>query len=112
LTTHLPNGDRAIFDIRKIEDYCLSVEHPRGRHKARIFREALGIERVDAAVLRGEFLEAARTGVASPAGEDEWSSRWQVDVAISRQDKRAVVTTIWMARADEQVPRFVTCWVL
>jgi Domain of unknown function (DUF4926) len=38
MTTHLPNGDRAILDIRKLEDYCLSPSHPRGRHNTRVFR--------------------------------------------------------------------------
>ena len=83
-----------------------------GRNKARVFREALRIGRADAAELADEFLEAARTGAASPAGADEWGSRWSVDVAISRQNKRAMVRTIWMVRADEAIPRFVTCWVL
>jgi hypothetical protein len=41
MTTRLPRSDEAILDIRKIEDYCLSPSHPRGRHKARVFREPL-----------------------------------------------------------------------
>jgi hypothetical protein len=41
----LPNGGQAKLDIRKIDDYCLSSTHPRRRHKALVFREALGIER-------------------------------------------------------------------
>jgi hypothetical protein len=40
---HLPNSELAILDIRKIEDYCLNPLHPRGRHKAHLFRELLGI---------------------------------------------------------------------
>ena len=112
MTTFLPNGGHAVLDIRKLEDYCLNPTHPVGRHKARVFREALGIGRDDSARLVVEFLEAARTGAASPAGADEWGSRWSVDVAISRQNKRAVVRTIWMVRVGEDVPRFVTCWVL
>jgi hypothetical protein len=39
----LPNGENAILDLRKLEDYCLSTEHARGRHKARVFRDALGV---------------------------------------------------------------------
>jgi uncharacterized protein DUF6883 len=49
MTTHLPYSDEAILDVRKIEDYCLSPSHPRGRHKARVFREALGLQQSDAA---------------------------------------------------------------
>ncbi len=39
MTKRLPHGDQAILDMRKIEDYCLNPSHPRGRHKARVFRE-------------------------------------------------------------------------
>lgn len=49
MTKRLPRGDEAILDIRKIEDYCLNPSHPRGCHKARIFREVLGLQRNDAA---------------------------------------------------------------
>jgi hypothetical protein len=48
----LPHGYRAILDVRKLADYCLSSPHPRGRHKARVFREALGLERTEARWLR------------------------------------------------------------
>jgi hypothetical protein len=74
---YLPNSGQAIIDIRKIEDYCLSWTHPRGRHKARVFREALGIDRIDAPWLRHVLLEAAQhneafelaTDALVPAGE-------------------------------------------
>lgn len=36
----LPNADRAVVDLRKLRDYCLSQEHPRGQHKARLFKSA------------------------------------------------------------------------
>ena len=52
----LPNADRAVLDLRKIEDYCLSPAHPRGRHKARVFRDALGIGRSEAEWLRQALL--------------------------------------------------------
>jgi hypothetical protein len=112
MTTRLPHGDGAILDIRKIEDYCMSPSHPRGRHKARVFREALGLQRSDAVWLRDALLEAARSGEASPIAEDPWGTHWRLDAAIRRQEKRAVVRTIWIVRTGENVPRFVTCWVL
>src|SRR5437879_7147583 len=98
MTTRLPHGDGAILDIRKIEDYCLSPSHPRGRHKARVFREALDLQRSDAAWLRGVLLDAARSSEASRIATDEWGAHWRLDATIMRQDKRAVVRTIWMVR--------------
>ncbi len=112
MTTRLPRGDEAILDIRKIEDYCLSPSHPRGRHKARVFREALGIQRSDGPWLRDILLEAARSGEASPIATDPWGTHWRLDATIGRQGKSAVVRTIWIMRTGESEPRFVTCWVL
>ena len=35
--------DIIIVDLAKLRDYCLNEEHPRGRHKARVFRSRLGL---------------------------------------------------------------------
>jgi len=110
--TRLPHGDRAILDIRKLEDYCLSSAHPRGRHKARVFRETLGLERHDASWLRDVLLEAARSEAALHVATDTWGHHWRLDATIRRHGRSAVVRTIWIVRIGGGVPRFVTCWVL
>jgi len=40
---NLPYANHAIIDIVKIKDYCLNPEHPRGKHKARVFKDSLGL---------------------------------------------------------------------
>ncbi len=112
MTTRLPYGDQAMLDLQKIEDYCLNPIHPRGRHKARVFREALGIQRSDASWLRDVLLEAVPSGEAVQDREDAWGTYWRVDATIGRQGRSAVVRTIWIVRIGESMPRFVTCWVL
>ena len=108
----LPRSDEAILDIRKIEDYCLSPPHPRGRHKARVFREALGLTRGDAAWLQDALLEGARSSEASELAADACGAHWRLDVTVRRHGRTAVVRTIWIVRTGESLPRFVTCWVL
>ncbi len=108
----LPNSDRAILEIRKIEDYCLNPAHPRGRHKARVFREVLGIGRSDAQWLRGVLLEAARGEDAIALAGDAFGSNWRIDVPVTRHSRNVVVRSVWIVRTGEQMPRFVTCWVL
>ena len=112
MVTHLPNGDRAIVDIRKLADYCLNPSHPRGRHKARVFRQAGGLQQDDAAWLRDALLEAAPAGEAVAVATDPWGTHWRLDVTIRRHRKSAVVRTIWIVRTGEDLPRLVTCWVL
>ncbi|SRR6266545_8099845 len=110
--TNLPHGNRAILDIRKIEEYCLNPTHPGGRHKARVFREALGIDGTNASWLREVLLEAVRKNEAIELATDAMGTRWRIDVPIARHGKRAVVRAIWIVRSGEIAPRFVTCWLL
>jgi hypothetical protein len=106
MTTHPPNWIEAVLDIRKIEDYCLSPSHPRGRHKARVFREALDLQRSDAGWLREPRAPAELVTM------DAWGTHWRLDAAIRRQGKSVVVRTIWIVRTGEIAPTFVACWVL
>jgi hypothetical protein len=94
----LPNSEEAILDIRKIEDYCLNASHPGGRHKARVFRDALGLQRRDAPWLRDALLEAARTGDATQVLADVWGRYRPVE-----QSKRSL---------PRHAPRFVSAWVM
>jgi hypothetical protein len=112
MVERLPNCNRAHVDVRKLREYCLSPSHPRGRYKAHVFREALGLTQVDALELRASILKAAHMEPALELGRDAWGQRWRVDFAISRQNRRAVIRTIWIVGSDEDYPRFVTCWVL
>src|SRR5664279_5450146 len=106
-----PNSDQAILDLRKIEEYCLNPLHPRGRHKARVFRDALSVGRNDARWLREVLLVAARENEATELAGDALGRRWRIDVPVGRQNRNIVVRTIWIVRTGEDMPRFVTCWV-
>lgn len=110
--SRLPNGDRAQFDLRKLTEYCLNPGHPRGRHKARVFRDALGMGQADAEELRAWFRNAAREGEAVLYDTDDWGDRWRIDVVKPRQNRHIMVRTIWIVRRGSLNPRFVTCWVL
>jgi hypothetical protein len=79
----LPNGDQAIVDIRKLLDYCLNPQHPRGRNKARVFA-SIGITGADAEELRDAILSAARCAEAELGAANECGLR-----AISRFRFRA-----------------------
>jgi hypothetical protein len=108
---NLPNCERAVIDLRKIQDYCLNPAHPRGRHKARVFHRVLGLERGDAGWLRDTLQTAVAAAEAEIIQTDDKGPQWRVDVAVTRQDRRAVIRTIWIVRTGEDFPRFVTRWI-
>ena len=71
----LPNSDKAVVEIEKLRDYSLNPNHPVGKHKARVFKTALGITLEDAEWLRDRALEIAvsneaQSGAASVFGEN------------------------------------------
>lgn len=108
----LQNAQHAVVDLLKLLDYCLNAAHPRGRHKARVFRDALSLTFVDAEWLQQRILEAIQNLPAEKQETDSFGSRWRVDLPLTRQGKSAVVRTGWIIKTGEEFPRLITCWVL
>lgn len=107
----LPNGKRAIVDIRKLRDYCLNPDSPRGSRKARVFAAALGIAAADAPKLRAKLLEVARTGEAQLGELDRYGQRYTIDFDMETEVGKAVVRSGWMILHGETAPRLTTCYV-
>jgi len=107
----LPNRDQAIVDIEKLRDYCLSAEHPRGCHKARVFAARLGLSADDAELLREALLNAAQTCDAAPGEEDSFGRRYVVEFTMDGPTGRGRVRSTWIVRRGETFARFVTCYV-
>ena len=108
----LPNGDRAVVDIVKLTDYFLSVTHPRGRHKARVFAASLGLTADQADLLRDALLEAARVEDATATDADEFGQRYVIDFTLQGPSGQARVRSTWIVRTAEDFPRLTSCYVL
>ena len=108
----VPNADRAVVDIRKLTDYCLSHEHPRGKHKARVFLSALGMTTVHAGEFRDALLQKVRSEDCTIGAVDEYGARYIVDFTYARGDKQIMVRSTWIIKVDEDVPRLTSCFVL
>ena len=107
----LPNGERAIVDIRKLRDYCLNPDNPRGKGKARVFASALGLTAVDALRLREKLLGAARVEEAQIGELDMYGQRYAVDFEMETEVGKAIVRSGWIILRDEDAPRLTTCYV-
>jgi hypothetical protein len=108
----IPNANRAVVDIRKLTDYCLSQDHPRGKHKARVFLSALGLTRAHAGELRDVLLKKVISEECVIGTVDEYGARYMVDFAFARGDREALVRSIWIVKAGERTPRLTSCFVL
>ena len=107
----LPNGRHAIVDIRKLQAYCLSSQHSRGRNTARVFA-SVGIREADAEELRIALLTAAANTEAQPGMANVYGQRYIVDFDLARQGRTVRIRGTWIVRIGEDSPRLTSCYVL
>ena len=109
----LPNGTRAIVEIEKLSNYCLSSQHPEGRHKARVFLATLGMVASDAGKLREILLTAAvGNNEVAMIGADKYGCRYSFDLVVNWGSREALVRSAWIIKTGEDFPRLVSCYVL
>lgn len=108
----LPNAQHAVVDLEKLVDYCLDPEHERGKHKARVFAAACGIEAPHAELLRQALLDAAVQSEATPTASDSFGTRYVVEFTVQGPTGSASVRSLWIVRAEEDFPRLISCYVV
>jgi hypothetical protein len=106
----LPNADQAEIDIRKLRDYVLNPLHANGKHKAVIWKSALGITAVDAEELREVLLIAVMENEAVPGRFDKYGQRYTVDLSLMWKDKSAIIRTGWIIEHGTDTPRLTTAY--
>ena len=112
----LPNAENALIDTAKLRDHCLNPNHSKGKHKARRFREKLGLTAADDEELRRAILEAILRSEAVEQVPTPFGRRFTVDFEASRSEgegfiiSTALVRTAWIIRNGEDFPRLTSCY--
>jgi len=105
-----PEMDAA--EARALEQAMDVTEHPRGQHKACLFKSALGWTAESAEKIRRRLLEAVLREDALFLDADDYGQRYALDFPVQDLGGVATVRSLWMIRAGEDFPRLVTCYVL
>jgi hypothetical protein len=112
----LHNVDRAGFVLDKLTKYSMDPDSPRGKHKAKVWQAALGMDKSHAEDVQQQIMERLPGLPALKDSADEHGERFSVLVPITGPNGRTVdVTTAWIyKRTNGSVstkPRLVTCFV-
>jgi uncharacterized protein DUF6883 len=108
---HLPRAREAVIPTDKLAGYALDPEHPRGRHKARVFAAALGIRQSDWRYLHDQLLEAVADAEVRGTRITPHGVLYDVVVLIDGLNGATQrVATIWLVAGDRP-PRLVSTWV-
>jgi hypothetical protein len=108
----LPNAEIAVVPLEKLRDYSLDSFHPAGKHKARVFRAALGMTQNDAPRLRAMILQAILVNDAVDQGANVHGNRYSVDFQTIGIPAEVTIRTAWIIDRGENVPRLTSCYVL
>ena len=107
----LPNAERAVVEIEKLRDYSLDPDHDKVKHKARVFRSALGFTQADAARLRQMVLAAAHAEEAKLGKLLPHGQLYTVDFDTQGSSEAVTIRTGWIVTTGTDFPRLVTCYV-
>jgi len=107
----LPNGEHAIVDVRKLLEYCLNSQHPRGRNKARVFA-SVGFREAEAEQLRIALLAAARDNEAQLGVANVYGQRYIIDFDLAWHERVVRIRSTWIVRTGDDLPRLTSCYVL
>lgn len=108
----LPNPEMTLIDEGKLTAYSLNFNHDEGKHKARVFKSALGITLDNLEELKMVLLEAVKNYEAIPTKSNPYGKKYIIDFPMTRNNQTAIIHSVWIIRNEENFPRLVTCYVL
>jgi len=101
--------DRIYLDPRKLTEYALNPNHPRGGHKARVFRSALGYNTQNYKSLKLQIESQVLDAEATQGLADKHGQRYVVDIPVQGQSgNEVVVRTCWIVPPGVKEARLTT----
>lgn len=108
----IPNYQHAVISRAKLEDYVLNSNHDKGKHKALVFKSALGFEQSDWELLRQRILAELPFHPATIRVEGPFGKQYEVILPIEGVNLRiAEVITGWVIRPENDFPNLVSARV-
>ena len=106
--------ESVVVDLPKLRDYCLSEIHPRGRHKARVFRSSLGLSAGNAELLRQALTNAVHDSreKIQTTNVDQYGQRYLLDFVMTTPAGTAMIRSTWIVLTGENMLKLTSCYVL
>lgn len=105
----LPNGDQAQLGD-KLERYVLNPQHPKGKDKAPLFKNRLGITLENKEVLEKALLDVAISQEAIIYKQDHYGTQYDIKFLMSTEVSTSLVISCWIIRTDEDFPRLTNAY--
>jgi hypothetical protein len=108
----LPRAREAFIPSSKLRDYVLCLDHPLGRHKARVFRSALGVSADNWEHLRDQIKQGVVSASVSNVQIKSYGVLYEVPILIQGLNGAShEVITAWIVEGPNPIPRLTTAYV-
>jgi hypothetical protein len=107
----LPNGVKAVVPEGKLVDYCLNPFHPDGKHKAKVFKKALGITQENSVKLKKLVLQSAESCEVTNEQENNFGKIYRVEYEVEGINQKEILCTLWIVHKSEDTPYLTSCFV-
>jgi hypothetical protein len=109
----LPNYENAVIPREKLEGYALNPAHEQGRHKAVVFKSALGFDQSNWGTLEQRIRGEMPYHEAVLKKDFEYGTLYELILPIAGMNNRTVdVLTAWIIRNGTDSPFLVSIYVL
>ena len=101
------------IDSRKLTEYALNLDNPKGADKAVMFERHLGFTKNNYQLLSNKIKLIALEAEAVLQQTDIHGRRYRVDLEITgiQPGQQETVRTAWIVQSDSNVARLVTLYV-
>ena len=105
----LPNPQKADYS-QKIFNYCLNLDHDRGKDKAYLFREKLGITIDNADMLVTALQKAIMTKPEVFQKENDFGKYYNLKFFLTTKKGESWILSAWIISTGEDFPRLISCY--
>jgi hypothetical protein len=105
--------DEVIIDPRKLTDYALDPDNPKGKDKAVMFQRHLGFEKDNYQILLDQIYNLVLDADAIPQNEDQFGMRYRIDLQIQgiEAEQIEIVRTGWLVPPNSKQARLTTLYI-
>jgi hypothetical protein len=105
--------NEVIIDPRKLTDYALDPDNPKGKDKAVMFQRHLGYTKDNYQLLLDRIHDRVLDAEAIPKNEDQFGTRYQVDLEIQgvEAQQMEIVRTGWLIPPNSNQARLTTLYI-
>jgi hypothetical protein len=102
-----------IIDPRKLTDYALDPENPKGKDKAVMFQRHLGYTKDNYQLLLDQVYDLVLNAEAIPQNEDKFGTRYRIDLEIQGIEVQQIeiVRTGWLIPPNSNQARLTTLYI-